>query len=70
MALKFGTTTLSGTNKIFYNNQAVTKIYYNGSLVWSSTLSSCSLCGGSGTYSGTCTFCGVNGKCAACAGLG
>ena len=59
-----------GSTTVLYNNIAVSAIYYNGTLVWPPVDTTCTVCGGSGTVSGTCQYCNVYGECGECLGKG
>ena len=71
MALKWGTTTISSTHTVKFNDTEVKKIYWNDTLIWEKATSSvCSNCGGDGYAEATCYECygAGSGKCAVCKG--
>ena len=70
MGLKVKNIEVTASTNVYYNDLPVRAIYYNGTLVWPPVDTTCTTCGGSGTVSGTCQHCNVEGKCGECMGLG
>lgn len=70
MALKWGNTTISyyDTN-VTFNGNTVTKIYYNGDLVWEKMIL-CPICSGDGELDSNCYYCKGSGECNNCDGRG